>query len=61
MNPGADRETLVDSAPDAEEDQSPQEPVESRSWEPPCWPSDGWDSPLPMRRRAIGWRGSRVH
>jgi len=37
------------------------EPAESRSWEPPCWPSDGWDIPTTFRKRAIGWRGSRAH
>ena len=61
MNPGADREAVVAST--SGDDRKPEQdpPVEGRSWEPPSWPSDSWDSPTPMRRRAIGWRGGRAH
>lgn len=59
MNPGADREAVVEGAR-AEDKQIEERPAEGRSWEPPSWPSDSWDSPIPMRRRAIGWRGSRA-
>ena len=60
MNPGADREAIADAAPGADEPRSEERAPESRSWEPPCWPSDGWDDIAPMRRRAIGWRGIRA-
>ena len=30
---------------------------EARSWVPAQWPSDNFASPIPVQKRAIGWRG----
>ena len=60
MNPGADREAITDATPSADDPRSEERALESRSWEPPCWPSDVWNDTAPMRRRAIGWRGIRA-
>src|SRR5437899_1623158 len=62
MNPARDTHGRADGLrPDdnqpSEEALADVRPAESRSWEPPCWPSDGWDCAVLTPRRAIGWRG----
>jgi hypothetical protein len=61
MNPGADRVTVIDEAAGGKDDRIEAQPAETRSWEPPSWPSDNWDLRPRMRQRAIGWRGGRAH
>ncbi|MDB5458944.1 MAG: hypothetical protein JWO72_685 [Caulobacteraceae bacterium] len=55
------QENLIDVANACQADRAESEgtsPGESRSWEPPCWPSDDLASPAPrVANRAIGWRG----
>ena len=59
MNPARDSRGRAEDLRPVQDDLAEVQSAEGRSWEPPCWPSDGWDSPAQPRRRAIGWRGSR--
>jgi hypothetical protein len=61
MNPVGESHGRADSLRPSEDELTTSHAVESRSWEPPCWPSDEWGDPAPARRRAIGWRGLRVN
>jgi hypothetical protein len=61
MKPAGEGQGRAEGLRPAEDETTEGRAVESRSWEPPCWPSDSWDDPIPTRRRAIGWRGLRGH
>ena len=60
MNPAGESQGRAEGLRPTENELTEVRPADNRSWEPPCWPSDGWDDPIPTRRRAIGWRGIRL-